>query len=248
MMPDALTTASLPLSERAYQVLRDRITRMDMRAGEVINEGRLMEELGMSRTPIREAVKRLQYDGLAVVLPRRGTLVSDINVTDLPAISEARLQMEPAAARFAARRVTRRQAERIDELLDLVRRDPADHADLIGLDRDIHMHVYACVNNRYIAETLARYYTLSLRIWFLALERVAHLPHLVHEHIELLEAIRDGDSGTAEDVLARHIIGCHNQMQEALSPLLAHDRSGPGTRQGSPPDGPSDWQARVSEP
>ena len=91
-----------------------------------------------------------------------------------------------------------------------------DERALIELDQRIHHHVYRCAHNPFIESTLSEYYILTLRIWFLALDRVARLDDAVTEHRELLEAICDGDPARAEDVMRRHIEGFERAIRAVL--------------------------------
>ena len=91
-----------------------------------------------------------------------------------------------------------------------------DERALIELDQRIHRHVYRCAHNPFLESTLNEYYTLTLRIWFLALDRVARLDDAVTEHGELLQAICDGDAGRAEDVMRRHIEGFERAIRAVL--------------------------------
>ena len=96
----------LSLAERAYRAIRDRLVMLDIRPGAPINEDQLAQSLGVGRTPVREALKRLQYERLITTYPRRGTFATDVNITDLAHISEVRQELEPLAAAQAARRAT----------------------------------------------------------------------------------------------------------------------------------------------
>ncbi len=87
---------------------------------------------------------------------------------------------------------------------------------LIDLDQRLHRHVYRCAHNPFLETTLDGYYVLTLRIWFMALDRVARLDDAVHEHRALLEAIRDGDATAAADAMRRHIVGFEQAIRAVL--------------------------------
>ena len=121
-------TAPSSLAERAYVDLREEIIGVRLPPGTLLREDELMARLGVGRTPVREAVQRLQRDGFVTVIPRRGTLVSEISITDLAAIYEVRKQLESWASRLAAERATARRprarrAALIDELAALTAHD-----------------------------------------------------------------------------------------------------------------------------
>src|SRR5699024_11044247 len=94
------------LADRAYEILRHRLIMLDIAPGDAINEAALSQELEVGRTPIREALKRLESDHLVVSFPRRGTFASTVDLTDLSPISEMREVLEPSAARTADRHLT----------------------------------------------------------------------------------------------------------------------------------------------
>lgn len=177
-----------------------------------------MAELGLGRTPVREALRRLAVERLVEVVPRRGTFVSHIDVRDLAEISEVRVQLEGWAGRLAAERATAAERTRADELRLLLEEEPGpdDPGALMRLDQRIHRHVYECTHNPYLVETLDRYFALSLRLWFLVLERVEVLPRAVAEHRDLLAAVRDGDGEQAERTLRAHVRGFEETIRSVL--------------------------------
>ena len=146
-----------------------------------------MARMGIGRTPVREAVQRLHSDGFVTILPRRGTLVSEINITDLAAIYEVRRHLESWASQLAAERVTDADRGEIAGLLDALAAVSADDGfqPLLDLDRRVHRFVYRCAKNAYLAKTLDLYHDLSLRILHIAMSRypslTPRLEDVVHE-------------------------------------------------------------------
>jgi DNA-binding GntR family transcriptional regulator len=206
------------LAERAYDELRDRIVTLRIAPGSPINDEAIAGELGMGRTPVREAVRRLVLENLAVVYPRRGTFAADINITDLAYISDIRVQLEGHAAQRAAERLTPAQRKDLDVLLaeldyELVRKDPAA---LIQLDARVHRFVYRCAANPYFEADLSRYYNLSLRIWYLVLDRLPGLFGSIAEHRALLEAIAERDGERARDLAAEHVLTFEREIRNVL--------------------------------
>jgi DNA-binding GntR family transcriptional regulator len=199
------TTSEL-LADRAYAALRDRIVSLRIAPGAPINEDALGRELDMGRTPVREAIKRLALENLVAVFPRRGTFASEINITDLAHISDVRQQLEGHAAYRAAQRLTPPRRAELEALLARIDAPGrASRDELMELDAEIHRFVHRCTANPYLEETLARYFNLSLRIWYLVLDRLPHLTERVREHRALLEAIRDGDAERARGIAADHV-------------------------------------------
>ncbi|HLH66694.1 MAG TPA: GntR family transcriptional regulator [Solirubrobacteraceae bacterium] len=206
------------MADRAYAELRDRLVTLQIAPGEPIDEDRIGGELGIGRTPVREAIKRLALENLVTVFPRRGTFASEINITDLADICDVRVQLEGHAAYRAAQRLTptlRAQLAELQAELD-ASRGSDDTAALMALDARVHRFVHAAAGNPYLEETLGRYFNLSLRIWHLALDRLPHLFASVHEHAELLRAIADGDAERAREVLVGHVEEFEREIRAVL--------------------------------
>jgi len=167
---------------------------------------------------VREALRALAQEKLVEVYPRRGIVVAPVDVGDLAALSEARLVLESFAARLAAERSNDADREIVQALLAELPSvaTAGDERKLIELDQRIHRHVYRCAHNPFVESTLNECYTLTLRIWFLALDRVARLDDAVAEHAELLQAILDGDPPRAEAVMRRHIQGFERAIRAVL--------------------------------
>jgi DNA-binding GntR family transcriptional regulator len=143
--------------------------------------------------------------------------VSGVDVGDIAGLSEVRLVLETEAARLAAERRNQTDHEETAALLDeLARRTGAlGERRLIDLDERIHRHVARCAHNPFLEATLEQYYVLALRIWFLALERVA-LGAAIGEHHAILEAIRDGDADRAADVMQAHVVSFERAIRAVL--------------------------------
>ena len=154
------------IADRAYTELRERIVTLRLPPGTTLREEALMAELGLGRTPLRDALKRLSLENLVVVEPRRATTVTHVDAADIIHISEVRAELEAQAAELAAMRLdeaTRAEGTAIlAQLEELERRLDSDA--LMHLDERIHRLVWRASRNPYLTATLERYFTLSLRI------------------------------------------------------------------------------------
>jgi DNA-binding GntR family transcriptional regulator len=206
------------LADRAYIELRDRLVTLRIAPGAPIDEDLLGAELMMGRTPVREAIRRLALENLVTVFPRRGTFASEINITDLADISDVRVQLEGHAAYRAAQRLTDARRVELDELLAELRgiRGGDEPDALMPLDARVHRFVYRCADNPFMESTLERYFNLSLRIWYLVLDRLPHLSTRVHEQEAVLTAISTGDAPRARDALAEHIETFEREIRAVL--------------------------------
>jgi len=204
-------------SEEAYLRIRERIVSLDMPPGSVVNESRLREELKIGRTPIREALQRLARENLVRSIPHRGTFVTDVNITDLARITEVRVVLEGHAAKLAAERLSIVDRDSFAQLLELVEEGPGlDQRALMRLDQQIHRQIYKAARNPFLESTLERYFNLSLRLWYLVLDRQVGLREAVEEHAELLRAILAGDGPAADDSMRRHVTGFEREIRKVL--------------------------------
>ena len=206
----------LSFSERAYLSIRRLIVTLALEPGSVISEGDLMARLGLGRTPVREALRRLANERLVDVYPRRGMFVAGVDPRDLSALFEIREELEPFAANLAATRRNSADLAIIDELLVDLNAVAGDARRMIDLDQRMHEYVYRCSHNEFLAATLDQHYMHALRIWFLALDRVTDLEQAVLEHRALLEAIRDGDAPRAEELMRQHVAGFETSIHRNL--------------------------------
>ncbi|GAA3130155.1 GntR family transcriptional regulator [Streptomyces rectiviolaceus] len=209
----------LSLAERAYRAIRDWLVMLEIRPGAPINEDQLAQSLGVGRTPVREALKRLQYERLITTYPRRGTFATDVNITDLAHISEVRQELEPLAAAQAARRATatdRAALTALQQELDGVDSRPHDPGELMRLDLQVHRAIYAATHNPYLEDTLVRHDNLATRIWCLFIDRLPGMTGHVQEHGPLLQAIVAGDPDKAAQLTRDHVEGFERAIREAI--------------------------------
>jgi DNA-binding GntR family transcriptional regulator len=152
------------------------------------------------------------------VFPRRGTFASEINITDLADISDVRMQLEGHAAYRAAQRITPVMRAELEGLLAELdhSRGSDDTRALMALDTRVHRFVHRAAGNPYLEESLGRYFNLSLRIWYLVLDRLPHLFTRVHEHGDLLRAIADGDPERARAIISEHIETFEREIRAVL--------------------------------
>jgi DNA-binding GntR family transcriptional regulator len=216
-VPD--TTATRLVAEHAYMELRDRIVTLHLPPGTVLREDALMSELGIGRTPLREAVKRLALEDLVDVQPRRGTFVSAVEAADIVNITEVRAELEGYAAELAALRLDPEGHTAAAQLLHEVEKlsRPDDQDWLMRFDERIHRFTWDAARNPYLSQTLERYFTHSLRIWYMVLDRVPTLGHAVHDQTQLLEAVLDRNGPHARAITHEHVLAFQREILAAFS-------------------------------
>lgn len=204
------------LADRAYLELRDRIVSLRLAPGAPLLEDALMSDLAVGRTPIREAIKRLALEDLVTIYPRRGTFVSEIEITDLAQIGDVRRQLEGHAAYRAAERVSASDKLEADALIDDLDALEPTGDELMAIDARIHRFVYRCARNPYLESTLDRLLNLSLRIWLRVVDQLPHLEASVLEHRELLAAVRDADAKRARALASAHVETFEREIRRVL--------------------------------
>lgn len=207
------------LADVAYERIRDRLLMLDIKPGDLLNDDQLAKDLGVGRTPVREALKRLELDRLVVSYPRRGTFATRVEVTDLAFISEIRAQLEPLAASRAARVATASAREQLRDVMRAVEAFDAGAASVVEtlrLDASVHRGIYAAAANPHLEDVLIRYDNLATRIWCMVLDRLPDLSRHVHEHVDLLRAVIDGDEAGAAELARIHVNGFEHAVREAL--------------------------------
>jgi DNA-binding GntR family transcriptional regulator len=207
------------LADRAYEGIRDRLVMLDIRPGEPLNDDALAQELGTGRTPVREALKRLEGDRLVVAYPRRGTFATAVDITDLAHISEIRVELEPLAATRAARTASdagrAHLAELAEDIAGLETR-VHDRRELLRRDVEVHRGIYRAAGNPHLEDILVRQDNLATRIWCLFLDRLPAIAGHVGEHVALLEAIVDGEAEKAGRLALEHVVGFERAVRAVL--------------------------------
>lgn len=218
----------------AYDAIRSRIVSLDLTPGADLDEVRLVQDLGLSRTPVREALVRLAAEGLVVMLPNRTARVAPLGLQDVKEHLEAFELVQRIATRFAARR-------RSDSDLDAMERHcatfdnavaAADVPAMIEANWNLHQAIGAAAGNRHIQRYYEQLLTDGLRIANLAMghsfyedahQRAAHVRNIQKEHRQILAAIRAGDADKAEALATSHSQLARKRTAAFLSLSLANE-------------------------
>lgn len=216
---DLERAAGTSLADRAYSAIKDRLIMLDIRPGDPIDDDALAKDLGVGRTPVREALKRLEGDRLVVSYPRRGTFATGVDISDLAYISDIRVQLEPLAARRAAERTIRPTQAELEELaahIEQLKVSEVDGTELMRWDLTVHRAIYRAAGNPHLEDVLIRYDNLATRIFCLFLERLPAVDEHVREHVELLRAIAAGDADHADDLAREHVLGFERAIRAVI--------------------------------
>jgi len=207
------------LAENAYLLLRDRLIMLDIKPGDPINDGQIAAELGIGRTPVREAIKRLESDHLVVSYPRRGTFATGVDITQLADVSEIRELLEPLAARRAARMAgpkVRQELRDIADTIDKLEDGRAGQHELMRYDIQVHRLIYKAAANPHLEDVLIRYDNLATRIWCYMLEKMPSVTGHIAEHVDLLKAIAAGEEEKAAALALHHVTSFEETVRKVL--------------------------------
>jgi DNA-binding GntR family transcriptional regulator len=210
------TEATSRLAERVYQALRSAIITCQLRPGEPLQEARLVRELGVSKTPVREGLVRLAETGLVTSIPFRGYAVSEVTPKDVREISQLRAVLEGLAAREAAVRLTEQQLDELEQLASLSSRQvvDGDASDAAELGHAIHVAVYANCGNSRLRASIERLDDEFDRMRALAGRPSDRRPE--DEHAAVVAALRTRDPDRAENVLRAHVVHVFDHLLRDL--------------------------------
>ncbi|NNC78700.1 MAG: GntR family transcriptional regulator [Acidimicrobiales bacterium] len=203
-------------SEQAYGLLRDMIVRLDFAPGDVLREDELQDSLKLGRTPIREALQRLEREHFVTVIPRRGMYVTGIDVSELSMLFETRTVLEPYAARLAAVRGVDADWDTMEAALAGTG-SGVSKVEHLAVDRVCHEIMWRASGNRFLWDTLDMLYAQSDRLWHLYLADVADMEDAVVEHQAILAALRAGDADTSASLVEAHVQSFDTQVRAAVT-------------------------------
>lgn len=197
-----------PLKDLVYLELKHKIL-----TGEIVSQTRLMEidlseKMNVSRTPIREAIKKLADDGLVKIVPRRGAYVANISIKDMLDVFEVREDMEGFVAKLAAERIEESQKDELRKIsaeYDAALKSPDNKDIIIELDEKFHNFIVSCCGNETLSELVKYVQELSLRFRYLYYNDFSLYESTAEQHHRLMEAICDGRSEEARTEADAHV-------------------------------------------
>lgn len=214
----------LPLRDVVFQTLRQSILTGQMEPGERLMEVQLAEELGVSRTPVREAIRMLELEGLVVMIPRRGAQVAAITEQDLRDVLEVRATLERLAARLACERFTEEGYKNLEkanrEFAHLARLKNKSVVDITNADVHFHDVIYQATGNRRLIQIVQNLQEQMYRYRMEYVRDLSSHENLIAEHTEIIRAIEERDEKKAEEIVVTHI---SNQEKEILRLLHEHE-------------------------
>lgn len=196
-----------PLREIVYEQLKLQILTGKITPGTRMMEVELADEMGVSRTPVREAIRKLEKEGLVTIEPRRGAYASDISVKDMVDTLEVREDLEGLAAAMAVERMT---DDQLEELLQITRKyseaiKNSDTEKIISYDEAFHKYIVACSGNKTLIQLSETVQELALRFRYLFYDDFSRYENMPVEHRIIIDAIKGGDAETARQIAEDHV-------------------------------------------
>jgi len=203
------------LTTKVYNHLRDGILDGSYKDGDFLVETRLADELEVSRTPIREAIKQLELEGLVTSIPNRGAMVRAISENDIDDIYTIRQLLEGQAAFWAAQRITKEELAKLEEIVELMGfyTSRSDAAQLSRLDTEFHEELYKACDSRMLKHILGSLHQNARRARTSSLTMPKRPTGSLDEHRAIFGALSSGDPEAAKQAMERHVKNAHSARQ-----------------------------------
>lgn len=222
----ATPTKNRDLKNHAYQILKERLINCIYEPGTILNEAQLAADLGLSRTPIREAINRLESDGFVKVLPKKGVYVSDIQLSDVLQIFQTRIEIEPVALKMAAPHLP------VEELLQFQKTFTGEIADIqngFRLDTAMHLFIIEHCGNRYIIDMMHRLFDDNTKVVIASKQNQVQIHDARQEHLNIINTLLEKDYEKAEILMRTHIETCRRAALDYFYSLEAYSATPPET-------------------
>jgi len=210
-----------PLRDIVFETLREAIIAGQLRPGERLMEVQIAEELGVSRTPVREAIRKLELEGFVIMVPRKGAYVSDMSIKDVTDVFEIRRALEGLAAELAAERMTEDELEELERLLVRTAETTArlDVLSTVDMDTGFHQVIYEASRNEKLSNMLYHLREQIQRFRTQSLSRPGRLRRVLVEHQGIVDALKQRDTDLARQLAEGHI----DNAEDALLAVFQED-------------------------
>lgn len=203
-----------PLRVQVFKAIEDAVLNGEYKDGDSLNELKISGELGVSRTPVREALMQLELEGLAKNIPNKGAVVIGITEKDIEDIYAVRIRIEGLAARLCAENISEDELKRFQEIVDLQEFYLAKHdpEQIWSLDSEFHKIIYNASQSRPLKFMLSNFHNYIKRARDISVHADGRAEKTVSEHKAILQAVKDRDGELAELLMARHITNAKNNL------------------------------------
>lgn len=207
------------LTNLIFEKVRDDILNDVYTLGDKLVESKLADELGVSRTPVREALKQLELDGLVESIPNRGVIVKGLSDQDIYDIYSVRISIESIAAELAVERMTPEDLKELTDICDLMEffTMKNDSAKIFELNTQFHEKIYSCTKSRYLEHILKDFQIFIKSTRLESLKTKGRLEIALSEHKAILEAFKSHDKEAAKEAISKHIVSAQKNVDELLN-------------------------------
>ncbi|MFW5996119.1 MAG: GntR family transcriptional regulator [Halanaerobiaceae bacterium] len=208
-----------PLRRQVYEVLREAILTGKLEPGEKITEVEIAEQLNVSRTPVREAIRMLELEEFIVIVPQRGVFVAGIRSTkEIDDIFQVRAELEGLAASLAARNISREQLEKMNNYISQIKEciENGDLENCVKLDISFHQIIYEASENTWLQKILDTLFEQMTRFRSKSLSLEGRLKKALNEHKKLGKALEGGEAEEARKLARKHIIAARDSIVEVF--------------------------------
>jgi DNA-binding GntR family transcriptional regulator len=207
-----------PLRELVFESLREAIINRQLEPGERMMEIQLAEEMGVSRTPVREAIRKLELEGLVVMVPRKGAYVAGLSLKDVAEVFEMRRALEGLASELAADRITDDELDNLERYLVKIA-DDIERGDLnqvVETDTDFHTLLYQASRNQRLTQSISNLREHIQRFRTTSLSNPGRMKEALEEHRKIVEAISSRDGEAARRLAQEHIENAENCLMNVI--------------------------------
>ncbi len=207
-----------PLRELVFEALREAIVKGVLKPGERMMEIQLAEEMGVSRTPVREAIRKLELEGLVAMVPRKGAYVASLSMKDIVEVFEIRGALEGLAAELAAERITEDELEELERFLVRIMEsiESSDLTLMVEVDTDFHAQLYRASRNERLSQIINNLREQIQRFRKTSLSLPGRMRAALEEHKKIVEALSTRDSSLARRLAEEHIENAEHSLMEVI--------------------------------
>ncbi len=208
----------MPLREAVFNTLRQQILTGELKPGERLMEVTLAEKLGVSRTPIREAIRKLEQEGMAQTIPRRGAVVAMMTEKDMEDVLQVRRALEDLAVQIACEQISISQIKELETAMmrfeECTKKD--DLAETVRADVEFHDIIYAATGNKRLMSIMSGFGEQMFRYRVEYLKERENYPVLVEEHEGIVDGLKRRDMEAVTEIMRRHVTNQAVEMKRII--------------------------------